>query len=330
MPTRCEPLADAFRRFVRFKRRLGCKYPGVEHSFRAANRYLAERGIRTLAEITEAHLQAWLVVRRQEVGQTTMALELDWLRRLFRFLLSRGKVSHDPTARLPRVRPPQHVPFVFSVAQMRLLLNEGVTVFRRPWTRLLYATIFHLLYATGMRISEALKLRVADWDRHRETLLVRNTKFHKSRLMPIGRRVGENLERYLAERKRRGARVRASDFLFRPSPMRRSLVRCHSRSVRSALRTMLRRVGLDLPRRDEGSRVYSRPRVHSLRHSFAVHRLLKWYRDGHDVNRKLILLTTYMGHSDIKHTQVYLTVSDVVLVEARKRVEDALRLGGRP
>lgn len=329
MPRKCEPVAAAFRRFVRFKRRLGCKYPDAERSVQAVDRYLAEQGIRTIEEIAESHLQAWLVVRRQQIGQTTMALELDWLRRLFRFLLSRGMVTHDPTARLPRVRRPQHVPFVFSVEQMRLLLNEGVTVFR-PWTRLLYATIFRLLYATGMRISEALNLRVADWDRHRETLLVGNTKFHKSRLLPIGRRAVENLERYVAEMTRRGARVRAINFLFRPSPMRRSLARCQAHTVRAAFHMMLRRVGLALPRRDEGSRVYSQPRVHSIRHSFAVHRLLKWYREGQDVNRKLILLTTYMGHSDIKHTQVYLTVSDVVLVEARRRVEDALRLGGRP
>lgn len=322
------PLREAVRRFVRFQRRLGYAYACFESLLRPLDRWLADRGVRTPSEVTEQHLEQWLQVRSPRVAQSTLGHELSQLRVLYRFLHSRGHVVHDPTRSLPTVRPPQYVPFVFTVEQLRSLLVSGIRALRIPEARTLYYTLFHLLYATGLRVSEVLNLKVGDLDLERGVLHVRRTKFHKTRLVPLGRKVRQNLSAYLDLRRQRAGRLRRTDRVFVPPGRHQAGARLSYGAVRRTFRTMMRRIGL-LQAREEHGFVRGQPRIHSLRHSFAVHRLLKWYREGVDVNQKLLLLSTYMGHSDVAHTQVYLTVSSVVLAEAQKRVAAYLAQGGR-
>lgn len=346
------PLTSVVRRFVRFKQRLGFKYLDMEQSLRKVNRWLAGLGVRSVREITKQHLLDWCKLRRGKVSRSTLFHDLVHLRILFRFLVSRGMVDHDPTLGLPTFRLPQYLPFVFSVDQVRALLTEGPKAFQDPWFQLRNYVLFHLLYATGMRVSEALNLKIGDLDLARRVLHIRLTKFHKTRLVPFGPRVLDNLRRLLAARARlrthhpipfpvpplartdphegrppvvfKEARLLKRDarrYLFGAV---RSTRRCTLAAAEKAFRRMRQQVGLAIPRRDEGSRVYGQPRIHSLRHSFAVHRLLKWYREGHDVNHKLLLLSTYMGHSQVGHTQVYLNFYDTVLKEAGRQFGDFL------
>lgn len=324
------PLREALRRFIRYKRRLGCAYATVDHALRPLDRWLERQRVRTPSDVTPTHLEEWVAVRSGQITRATLARELSWLRLLYRFLSSRGEVPRDPTSALPVVRSPQYVPFVFSVDQVRALLSSGPTAFRMPQTRTLYYTLFHLLYAAGLRVSEALRLRVedVDLDLDRRILHVRKTKFYKTRLVPLGRKACENLRTYLQLRRQRTPALQASDHVFVPTRRLAGRVRLTWASVRNAFRAMLRRIGVERVREERGS-VRGQARIHSLRHSFAVHRLLKWYREVADVNQKLLFLSTYMGHSDVAHTQVYLTLSDTVLAEAQKRVTAFLSRGGR-
>ena len=175
-----------------------------------------------------------------------------------------------------------------------------------------FRTLILLLYGTGLRRGEACRLTLADVDLSEAVLTVRDTKFYKSRLVPVGPRLADVLRTYASRRAGRPMPAGiASNFLANRdgSPINGS-------SVRRAFAEILRAAGI--PARDDGC---GAPCVHSLRHSFAVHRLTSWYRQGADVQRLLPVLSTYLGHQDLNGTQVYLSMTPELLQEASRRFE---------
>jgi integrase len=223
----------------------------------------------------------------------------------------------DPAAFIPDASRGPRVtarfrPYIYSEQEIRALIAAaaGLSGGLRPHT---YVTLVLLLYTTGLRIGEALRLQLGDLDHDRAVLHIRAGKFRKARLLPITVRTLARLDTYLEHRRRAGAPTCADAPLFW-SPRRRpySLV-----GVQRGLSGLLRLVcGKRCGPRNQG------PRVHDLRHAFAVHRLLRWYRDGADVHAKLPLLATYLGHRTFLSTQVYLTATPELLAEASRRFHD--------
>ena len=175
---------------------------------------------------------------------------------------------------------------------------------------LTFRVLLLVLYGTGMRVGEALRLSLRESDLHSRVLTVRDTKFFKSRLVPLGPRLTGEL---VAFRKRRGAlpmpqleRFRILCIQYRPR---------HTVSARHhSIPTCPECAGIQ---RDEGSSYP--PRLHDLRHTAAVHRVIAWYRDGADVQRLLPQLATYLGHKDLRSTQHYLTMTPELLERASLR-----------
>jgi len=175
-----------------------------------------------------------------------------------------------------------------------------------------------LLYGAAVRGAEARSLTLDDIDLSGAVLTVRNSKFHKSRLVPVGPRLADRLRSYAELRANRPLpQGRASTFLAN-----RDGTPVHKDTVYFAFLRLLRHAGIDAPR---GSR--QAPRLHSLRHTFAVHRLTDWYRRGADVQRLLPVLSTYLGHARLRHTQVYLSMTPELLHEAALRFERYARGG---
>jgi integrase len=170
-------------------------------------------------------------------------------------------------------------------------------------------TVLLILYATGMRIGEALRLRLQDVDLESGTLLVRDSKFFKSRVVPISASLAEAIRKYLLERLKAAASPEAFLFLNHRS-------RPYSPDKFAQIFRGLQ-VTAGIPR-VPGQRG---PRVHDIRHTFAVNCLLRWYREGADLEAKLPLLATYMGHVDIFSTQDYLNATPELLEEASKRFQ---------
>jgi integrase/recombinase XerD len=170
-------------------------------------------------------------------------------------------------------------------------------------------TLLLVLYTTGLRIGEAIRLHLSDFDRDQAVLHIRAGKFRKARLVPITTSLCVRLNTYLEQRRTAGAPTHADAPLFW-SPRRGpySLI-----GVQSGISRLLRAVCGKRPGRGTG------PRVHDIRHAFAVHRLLRWYRDGVDVQTKLPLLATYLGHCTFLSTQFYLTATPELLAEASRR-----------
>jgi site-specific recombinase XerD len=174
-----------------------------------------------------------------------------------------------------------------------------------------------LLYGAGLRISEALSLTLADVDLPASLLTIRESKFYKTRLVPMGPDLTGALGTYVAQRaKDHSTEWDAALFLTRTST---PLVRRTAEHIFSRLR-----VRAGLLRRDGGR---FQPRLHDLRHTAAVHRLVSWYRQGADVQRLLPQLATYLGHVHIAATQRYLTLTPELLREASQRFEHYTRGG---
>jgi len=215
-------------------------------------------------------------------------------------------------------------PYIYSEEEIRGLLRAAarLTGDLRPHT---YVTLLLVLYTTGVRLGEALRLELGDVDLDRAVLHVRAGKFRKSRLVPMAASLRTRLDTYLAQRRRAGAPTRRDAALFwSPRGGHYSHI-----GVQHGLSQLVREVCGKPPGRGTG------PRVHDLRHAFAVHRLLRWYRDDLDVQVKLPLLATYLGHCSFLSTQVYLTATPELLAEASRRFHhgfgDLVRpLGGTP
>jgi len=158
-----------------------------------------------------------------------------------------------------------------------------------------YRTLFGLLYTTGVRIGEALALNIEDFHPDTLRLHIRKGKFHKARWVPLSQSTGAVLAEYVTLRQRIIAKGNGPPPVF----ISQNRTRLGDEAVYQAFYKILEQCGIHKTKK-------LGPRVHDLRHTFAVHCLLAWYRDGEDINVRLPALATYMGHVHISSTQVYL------------------------
>lgn len=232
----------------------------------------------------------------------------------YRYAISRGHATHSPLPADEPKEPSSAPPYIYSRDELRRLL-AAVDGCRKQAVQLqadTFRTLLLLLYGAGLRRGEALRLTRADVDLSGALLTVRETKFYKSRLVPLGSHLTEVLTQY-ARRWLPYTAAAADDLPFLANRDGTPLV---SSTVHQAFVAVRQAAGLQSP---VGAR--RRPRLHDLRHSFAVHRLTSWYREGKDVQRLLPFLATYLGHTDIAGTTVYLSMTPELLHEASLRFE---------
>ena len=233
---------------------------------------------------------------------------------LNRFAQARGLAEGIPLPRtIPKPTGPAFVPYIYSHEELRRLLDAvpAACTSRSPIEAEVLRVLLLLLYGTGARIGEALRLTLAELDLQQACLHIRGTKFFKSRLVPMGKDLTGVLTNYVLKSNGvQAASAEAPLFCFRNgSPLSQSAVRSAFRRARSHAGLM----------RDGGPR--RQPRIHDLRHTAAVHRLIHWYRDGKDLRDLLPKLATYLGHKGLSSTQHYLTLTPELMQEAGLRFE---------
>ena len=202
----------------------------------------------------------------------------------------------DP-ALFPRPHAPRH-PYFFSEQDMVRLLHHAKDLgptSNSPLRAGVYRLALVLLYTAGLRRGELVRLTLADYDAAEHTLRIRATKFHKSRLVPLSRDATHEMDVYLEARRRLPHGPDAPLLCSYCQGVRHFT----GAGVAQGLRQLFQCAGV---RTDSGQL----PRIHDLRHSFALHALLRWYRAGIDVQAKLPALAIYMGHVSIVSTQHYL------------------------
>jgi integrase len=310
--------------YVELKRSVGFKAQVIEKNLRLLDRFLV-RQHRDAEDLSLPILEAWLG-DPPGLKPATRALRLTTVRQfcLYRqrtqpsvYVPDRQNAWKIWPARLPRFRP-----HIFTTDEVKRLLRAALEL--RPYRSNPHRprTFFNfvlLLYATGLRISEAHALRVGDVNWSDGTLLIRESKFFKTRLVPLWPDVLASLREYhsLLDLPRRESTLDLPFF--------------QKRQGRGYSLEGLREVGIQLLRATglKPAAGHSGPRIHDLRHTFAVRCIERWYTEGRDVQNLLPRLATYMGHGNFNATQYYVTITSSILHSAGERFERACAPGRR-
>jgi integrase/recombinase XerD len=239
----------------------------------------------------------------------------------YRYAISRGHVSSSPLPVTVPKLPPRFVPYIYSVNEVRRLLDatasyRKIHLLLEPYT---FRAIILILYGAGLRISEALSLKMSDVDFLAGVLFIRETKFYKSRLLPIGSDLKEALMVYATARREAGR----SELPESPFFIGREGSHVTIHTAQQSFRQLRKHAGIH---RSDGARY--QPRLHDFRHAFAGNRVISWYKAGSDVQRLLPKLSTYLGHVSLSSTQRYLTMTPALLQEACQRFERYAMGGG--
>lgn len=304
-------LASSFERFVAVKRAGGASYETQARHLAAFDRYLVEREVR--APLSRDALCAYVssLERLSPRGRDNV-ISVVWQ------ALSFARLHDAPVDQLParpaqapafsRMREPRIVTleeFRAVLAQARRLSGFRAIDAHRGAT---YPTLFALLFVTGMRISEALELDEGDVDLEAGLLTIRRGKFGKRRVLPVQPCTLSALQRFIADPRRPVVSGPAKPLFVSTQRKRLS----HPVALKTFKDTW-RRAGLGMPL----------PRLHDLRHSFAVSSVAAWYRDGRDINALLPVLSAYLGHASVQNTRLYLRQNGLLLEHACRRFATA-------
>lgn len=304
-----ENLVTAVAEFLAHKRALGRKYRTEEATLRLLLAFAERHGVAQLRQLTSVLLDEFVASRPRTRARSVNHLVgvlgcfLDWA-------VSQQRLPVSPLHRTRRPDTDRRLPFLFDLARAGRLLEAAAALpdnSRAPGRGTTYHAIFALCYGLGLRAGEACGLRLDAVDAQRQLLVVRGGKFGKSRLVPHGPRIGELLARQVERRTGRAEDGPLFSFDGQTS--------VHPGSASQTFHRLVTELGWSVA---DG---VAPPRLHCLRHSFAVGCLLRWYRDGVDPQTRLYRLSTFMGHVDPGSTAIYLTITPQLLAEANQRFE---------
>jgi integrase/recombinase XerD len=305
-------LANLVEEYIAFKQTTGMRFESQARILKLFSRRL---GAVDISQVTPKTVLTFL--NRLKTITSSWHQTYSTLKGFYGYAITRKYMKTVP---LPVVVPkgPRYAPpYIYSQNEIRALLDSAWALDdnhhrRGAFSVRTFRTLLLLLYGTGLRISEALSLTMADINLPDNLLIVRNSKFFKSRLVPVGSKLTTVLQDYLNNRQETCGQPQIDSVLFlnyKRNALERQTAERYFRLVRQ-------QAGV---RRNDGA--HNQPRLHDFRSTFAVHRLVKWYQEGADVQRLLPQLSTYLGHVHIANTQVYLTMTAELLREANCRFE---------
>lgn len=314
-----EPIAT----YLAHQHALGRRYLQEEHVLHRLRRYLAHA---SAADLDRSRFDRWCHSQRRLAANTRRARQL--IVRKFCLFRRRSEPNCFVPDALYFARPQPYRPPVLvapgQIGRMLSLTSELVPSNNSPLRGAVLRLAIVLLYTAGLRRGELLRLTLADVDAPTGVLSIRESKFHKSRVVPLSASGRKELLRYLDQRQRSPCDDKPTAALL--CNRSRGWRAYTGTGLSGGIHLLLDQAGV----RDCNGR---RPRVHDLRHSFAVQALVRWYREGADVQSNLPLLALYMGHVSIVSTAYYLRLVPEVAVLASRRFEQSfgdVLLGGAP
>ena len=205
-------------------------------------------------------------------------------------------------------------PYIYSNAELKRLFDTALTyqVNRSHVAPYMVRTVLIITYGLGLRIHESLSITLNDIDMDNQVITIQQSKFYKSRLLPFNQQVKNIIKKYLQWRIKRKQPQSPDASLF-IGKKNQSL---NHGTIEGIFERIREKAGI---KRTDKARC--QPRLHDLRHTFAVNRLVGWYKGNRDVQQLLPVLSAYLGHKYLAHTSVYLTMTDSLLQEAKMRFE---------
>ena len=303
---------DCVEVYIAYRRSIGEKYGTGATMLRSFAKHVGE-GIDTM-EIRLDTCTSFLYGKDDKVTQSWF-LRYSALKWLFGWAVVRGYMADIP---LPEEKPRrlEHMtPYIYSRTELKRLFDAALT-YQRNRSKTppeCMQVILKVTYTLGLRIHETVSLKLKDLDLQQCQAIIRESKFNKTRIVPFNRQVQEMLHAFLTWRTAQyPAYSNGEDAVF----LDKSGCPINLETVRGCFQRIRAEAGIC---RNDGA--CYQPRLHDLRHTFAVHRLTAWYREGKDVQKLIGSLSTYLGHDKLSHTSVYLTMTDSLLREASKRFE---------
>lgn len=287
---------DLVRKFVHLKRQTGLKYEVEEKILLKFSSKMNQ----SLASISENDVSAYF----NEIQDADPKQRAYFsIRLFFRWCVDRKYLKKSPVYYLaPRYKPSDFVPYIYSVEEIKRILKQALSYDDKssPLQGRTFYTLLLLVYACGLRLGEAIALRIEDVDFEHNLVLIRESKFRKSRQLPVCDDLISVLQKYLLARRKFLPCIsgNASPFFA---------TRTGHRFLGTQIAHLFERVRDDIGLKIPGRKI--QPRIHDLRHSFAVHRLLECYKSGESIRQFLPALSTYLGHKDIEDTKTYLTLT---------------------
>ena len=305
------PLAAALADYLAVRRAMGYKLERAGKLLAQFVTYLDDADITT---VTVEDALAWAVLPA-EGSVNWWAHRLSVVRGFATYLSTIDPATEVPPADLLSERNKRATPFLYSDDDIAALLG-ATEMFSSPLRRATYRTLLGLLVVTGMRIGEAIRLDRTDLDARTGLLLVRSSKFGKDRQLPLHASTTQALTGYLACRDRLFPEPETAAVFISTAGSRLRYCNVHKTFLKLIDHACLK------PRSSS-----CRPRIHDLRHSFAVHTVLEGYRTDVDVQARLPLLSTYLGHVHPASTYWYLSAAPELLALAGQRLENAMEDG---
>jgi integrase/recombinase XerD len=302
------PLRHWMTKFIQEKRGLGWRYDTEYAVLCRLDRHLCQIGLDS-EQLTRPVVEQWTTAAVHE-KPATQRVRIRLIRKFAQYLVREGLPAYCPPERTGPSRCSGHTPYIFTHDQSDALLAaadrlepEG----HAPLRHRIMPEVFRLLYGSGMRINEVLHLRVVDVDLDRGLLILRDGKSRRDRLVPVGSVMAKRLKEYAS-----AFGQRAPDSPFFPAPDGGIYA---DSSIYTVFRSLLRVCRIPHGGRGRG------PRMHDLRHTFAVHCLERWYREGADLASKLPYLSAYMGHRGLAGTQQYLRLTPEIFPDVALLME---------
>jgi integrase len=304
-------LQQAVHDYLNLRRSLGFK---LKEPGRALLNFVAFMERHNAPYITQALALAW-AQQPVDVQASTWARRLSVVRDFARY-----RSADDPRTQIPALgllpfQPKRAHPYLYSDDEVRRLLHAALEMRYRYERGALrpraFYCLFGLLSVSGMRLSEALNLELRDVDLAEGVLTIRSAKFGKDRLLPLHASTCKVLADYIKRRDRHWAGRDVSPYLFVSSRGRR----LDQADAHRTFYVLSREIGL------RGTSDSHGPRLHDMRHVFATRTLVRWYRSGQDPERRLPILSAYLGHAHVADTQWYLNASPELMRESMRRLE---------
>jgi integrase/recombinase XerD len=299
-------LREAVLEYLKMRRSLGFKLQHAGNALLSFATFLEEQGA---SYITHSLALAW-------AKQSSSSQPEQWARRLTHVrMFARYRSALDPRTQIPPAgllpRGKRKQRHLYSDTEIRDLLLAALKLPAhglRPWT---YYCLLGLLSVSGLRVGEAQNLELQDVDLKAGVLTIRGAKFGKSRLVPVHDSTRQVLAEYIARRERMWAGRPVSSYLY----VSNRGTRLEPSVVRDTFRALCRQIGLPSPSASYG------PHLRDMRHRFASMTLLRWYRAGENAERRLPILSAYLGHVHWSDTYWYLSAMPELMQEAMSRLE---------
>ena len=296
---------------VSIKRQLGYKYITEEFVLYQFDRYTVEHKF-TCTSITPEVAEGWMMKRPNE-SDATRCSRISALIQLASYMCD-IKVS-DYIPRMPRIPKSDFVPYIYSQDEMQAIFKacDRLTLPGLQYNSviIMLPALIRMLYATGIRISEALHLLDADVHLDENYLVIRDSKNRTQRMVPISRSLSVVCRQYVFYRDKLPLKIDREYFFLSLSGRR-----CNSHgTIRRWFRWILKGAAIPFIGKHHG------PRVHDLRHTFSICAMEKMTRQGADMYHSMPILSTYLGHKAPQSTEQYVRLCQMMFPELEKKVE---------